>query len=240
MSVVFCCKWGGTCDIIKKGVDKMKKKIVLFLLVLCLLMSFGCTNTKKKSKDDIETKNQATEEARISELEEENKKLRDNLASFALSQEEQEEIIKYYRSIFSNMSKRDDEDLKNKVNADVLTPMFSFKERMLNEEEAISISNLDDKALTIHFTYKNLPISLRHEYQLAFQGELIKIDSEKMLDIKTTHDYNIDNNNSYGLNDAAITIKDVKAGDSISIVLSDELAKLCDYKSGSITINIIE
>ena len=218
----------------------MKKKIVLFLLVLCLLMSFGCTNTKKKSKDDIETKNETTEESRISELEEENKKLRDNLVSFSLSLEENEEILKFYRSIFSNMSKRDDEDLKNKVNADVLTPMFSFKERLLNEEEAISISNLDDKALTIHFTYKNLPISLRHEYQLAFQGELIKIDPEKMLDIKATHDYNIDNNNSYGLNDAAITIKDVKAGDSISIVLSDELAKLCDYKSGSITINIIE
>lgn len=218
----------------------MNKKIGLFLLVLCLLMSFGCTKTNDVSKEQINDKTESTVESRISELEEENKKLRDNLASFALSQEEQEEIIKYYRSIFSNMSKRDDEDLKNKVNADVLTPMFSFKERMLNEEEAISISNLDDKALTIHFTYKNLPISLRHEYQLAFQGELIKIDPEKMLDIKATHDYNIDNNNSYGLNDAAITIKDVKAGDSISIVLSDELAKLCDYKSGSITINIIE
>ena len=218
----------------------MNKKIGLFLLVFCLLMSFGCTKTNDVSKEQINDKTESTVESRISELEEENKKLRDNLASFALSQEEQEEIIKYYRSIFSNMSKRDDEDLKNKVNADVLTPMFSFKERMLNEEEAISISNLDDKALTIHFTYKNLPISLRHEYQLAFQGELIKIDPEKMLDIKATHDYNIDNNNSYGLNDAAITIKDVKAGDSISIVLSDELAKLCDYKSGSITINIIE
>ena len=218
----------------------MNKKIGLFLLVLCLLMSFGCTKTNDVSKEQINDKTESTVESRISELEEENKKLRDNLASFALSQEEQEEIIKYYRSIFSNMSKRDDEDLKNKVNADVLTPMFSFKERLLNEEEAISISNLDDKALTIHFTYKNLPISLRHEYQLAFQDELIKIDPEKMLEIKTTHDYNIDNNNSYGLNDAAITFKDLNVGDSISIVLSDELAKLCDYKSGSITINIVE
>lgn len=218
----------------------MNKKIVLFVLVLCLLMNFGCTNTNEESKDDIETKTETTEESRISELEEENKKLKDNLASFALSQEEQEEIIKYYRSIFSNMSKRDDEDLKYKVNADVLTPMFSFKERLLNEEEAIPISSLDDKALTIHFTYKNLPISLRHEYQLAFQDELIKIDPEKMLEIKTTHDYNIDNNNSYGLNDAAITFKDIKVGDTISIVLSDELAKICDYKSGSITINIVE
>ena len=219
----------------------MKKKIVLFLLVLCLLMSFGCTKTKKENKNDIETKNETTEETRISELEEENKKLKDNLASFSLSLEENEEILKFYRSIFSNMSKRDDEDLKNKVNADVLTPMFSFKERLLNEEEAISISNLDDKALTIHFTYKNLPISLRHEYQLAFQDELIKIDPEKMLEIKTTHDYNIDNNNSsYGLNDAVITFKDLNVGDTISIVLSDELAKLCDYKSGSITINIVE
>lgn len=218
----------------------MRKKVYLFVLVLCILMSFGCANTNDVSKDDIETKNETTEEARISELEEENKKLKDNLASFALSQEEQEEIIKYYRSIFSNMSKRDDEDLKNKVNADVLTPIFSFKERMLNEEEAIAISSLDDKALTIHFTYKNLPISLRHEYQLAFQDELIKIDPEKMLEIKTTHDYNIDNNNSYGLNDAAITFKDLNVGDSISIVLSDELAKLCDYNSGSITIKITQ
>ena len=218
----------------------MNKKIVLFLLVLCILMSFGCTNKNDVSKEQINEKNETTEESRIIELEEENKKLKDNLASFALSQEEQEEIIKFYRSIFSNMSKRDDQDLKNKVNADVLTPMFSFKERLLNEEEAISISSLDDKALTIHFTYKNLPISLRHEYQLAFQDELIKIDPEKMLEIKTTHDYNIENNSSYGLNDAAITFKDLNAGDSISIVLSDELAKLCDYKSGSISINIIE
>ena len=70
----------------------------------------------------------------------------------------------------------------------------------------------------------------QHEYILTFQDELIKIDPEKMLEIKTTHDYNIDNNNSYGLNDAAITFKDLNVGDSISIVLSDELAKLCDYK----------
>lgn len=216
------------------------KKIYLFLLIFCSLFTFACANTKKESKNYIESKPEATEEARINELEEENKKLKDNLASFSLSLEDKEEIIKYYRSIFSNMSKRDDEDLKNKVNADVLTPMFSFKERLLNEEEAIPISSLDDKALTIHFTYKNLPISLRHEYQLAFQDELIKVDPEKMLDIKTTHDYNIDNNNSYGLNDAAIIFKDLNVGDSISIVLSDELAKLCDYKSGSITINIIE
>lgn len=212
----------------------------LFILVLCLLMSFGCTKTNDVSKDDIETKNEMTEETRISELEEENKKLKDNLASFLLSLEENEEILKFYRSIFSNISKRDDEDLKNKVNADVLTPMFSLKKRMLNEEEAISISSLDDKALTIHFTYKNLPISLRHEYQLAFQDELIKIDPEKMLEIKTTHEYDIENNSVYGLNDAAITIKDLEVGDTISIVLSDDLAKLCDYKGGTITINIVE
>lgn len=218
----------------------MNKKIVLFALVLCLLMSFGCTKTNDVSKDDTQTKNETTEETRISELEEENKKLKDNLASFSLSLEENEEIIKFYRSTFSNMSKRDDEDLKNKVNADVLTPMFSFGNKLLNEEEAISISSLDDKSLTIHFTYKNLPITLRHEYQLAFQDEIIKIDPEKMLEIKTTHDYSIENNNSYGLNDAAITIKDLNVGDTISIVLSDELAKLCDYKSGSITINIVE
>lgn len=216
------------------------KKIYLFLLIFCFLFTFACANTKKESKNYIESKPEATEEARINELEEENKKLKDNLASFSLSLEDKEEIIKYYRSIFSNMSKRDDEDLKNKVNADVLTPMFSFKERLLNEEEAISISSLDDKALTIHFTYKNLPITLRHEYILTFQDEIMKIDPEKMLDIKTTHDYNIDNNNSYGLNDAAITFKDLNVGDSIIIVLSDELAKLCDYKSGSITINIVE
>ena len=218
----------------------MNKKIVLFLLVFCLLLSFGCTKTNDVSKEQINDKNETNEETRISELEEENKKLKDNLASFSLSLEENEEIIKFYRSTFSNMSKRDDEDLKNKVNADVLTPMFSFGNKLLNEEEAISINSLDDKALTIHFTYKNLPISLRHEYQLAFQDELIKIDPEKMLEIKTTHDYSIDNNNSYGLNDAAITIKDLELGDTISIVLSDELAKLCNYKSGSITINIVE
>ena len=218
----------------------MSKKIYLFALVLCLVMSFGCAKTNEGSKDDTQTTKETTEDARISELEEENKKLKDNLASFALSLEEQEEIIKYYRSIFTNMSKRDDEDLKNKVNADVLTPMFSFGNKLLNEEEAISISSLDDKALTIHFTYKNLPITLRHEYILTFQDELIKIDPEKMLEIKTTHDYDIVNNNAYGLNDAAITIKDLKVGDTISIVLSDELAKLCDYKSGSISINIVE
>ena len=218
----------------------MKKKIYLFALVFCLLLSFGCTKTNEESENDNQTTNETTEESRIIELEEENKKLKDNLASFALSLEENEEILKFYRNTFSNMSKRDDEDLKNKVNADVLTPMFSFKEKLLNEEEAISISSLDDKSLTIHFTYKNLPISLRHEYQLAFQDEIMKIDPEKMLEIKTTHDYNIDNNNSYGLNDAAITIKDLELGDTISIVLSDELAKLCNYKSGSITINIVE
>lgn len=47
----------------------MNKKIVLFLLVLCLLMSFGCTKTNDVSKDDTRTTNETTEEARISELE---------------------------------------------------------------------------------------------------------------------------------------------------------------------------
>ena len=218
----------------------MNKKIALFLLVLCLLMSFGCTNTKKESKDDIENKAETTEESRISELEKENKKLNKKIIDLDIKAYTNKKMLDFYKGILSNMNEKADDDLKNKVNADVLTPMFSFKERMLNEEEAISISSLDDKALTIHFTYKNLPIALRHEYLLTFQDELIKIDPEKMLEIKTTHDYDIVNKNAYGLNDATITIKDLKVGDTISIVLSDELAKLCDYKSGSITIKIVE
>ncbi len=40
----------------------MNKKIVLFVLVLCLLMSFGCAKTNDVSKEQINDKNETTEE----------------------------------------------------------------------------------------------------------------------------------------------------------------------------------
>lgn len=218
----------------------MKKKIVSFLLALCLLMSFGCTNTKKESKDDIETKNETTEESRISELEEEIDKLNKKNIDLDIKVYTSEKKLDFYKGILSNMNEKADADLKNKIVAATINPVFSIKEHQLDEEEELSIKDLKNNIFSVNLSYNIVDPELARDYSLTFKKKLPYLDPENLLEIKTKAKHEIKFFGDYHIQKILITFKDIKVGDTITIVLSDELAKLCDYKSGSITINIIE
>ncbi|WP_215492267.1 hypothetical protein [Fenollaria sporofastidiosus] len=218
----------------------MNKKIALFLLVLCLLMSFGCTNTKKESKNDIETKNEMTEETRISELEKENKKLNKKIIDLDIKAYTNKKMLDFYKGILSNMNEKADDDLKNKIVAATINPVFSMNDAPLSEEEVLSINELENNTFSVNLSYDNVDPELVRDYSLTFKRRLPYLDSENLFEIKTKAIYNIMFLRYHYVEKVLITFKDLKVGDTITIVLSDELAKLCDYKSGSITINIVD
>ena len=218
----------------------MRKKIYLFLLVLCILMSFGCTNTNDVSKDDIETKNETPLEARISELEEEIDKLNKKIIDLDNDMYTNKRSLDFYKEILSNMNKKADADLKNKIVAATINPVFSIKEHQLDEEEELSIKDLKNNIFSVNLSYNIVNPELVNDYSLTFKRKLPYLDPENLLEIKTKAKHEIKFFGDYNIQKILITFKDLKVGDTISIVLSDELAKLCDYKSGSITINIVE
>lgn len=218
----------------------MNKKIVLFLLVLCLLMSFGCTKTNDVSKDDTRTTNETTEETRISELEEEIDKLNKKIIDLDTTMYTNKKSLDFYKGILSNMNEKADADLKNKIVAATINPVFSIKEHQLDEEEEISIKELKNNIFSVNLSYNNVDPELAKDYSLTFKKKLPYLDPENLLEIKTKAKHEIKFFGDHYIQKILITFKDLNVGDTIIIVLSDELAKLCDYKSGSITINIVE
>jgi len=218
----------------------MNKKIVLFVLVLCLLFSFGCTNTKKESKNDTETKDETPLEARISELENKIDELNKKNKDLDIKVYTSEKKLDFYKSILSNMSEKADADLKNRIVAATINPVFSIKEHQLDEEEELSIKDLKNNIFSVNLSYNIVDPELVNDYSLTFKRKLLYLDPEKLLEIKTKAKHEIKFFGDYHIENILITFKDLKVGDTISIVLSDELAKLCDYNSGSITINIVE
>ena len=218
----------------------MKKKLVLFYLVLCILMSFGCANTNEIKKDDIDNKAVTPLEARISELEEEIDKLNKKIIDLDNDMYKNKKTLEFYKGILSNMNKKADDDLKNKIAAATINPVFSIKEHQLDEEEELSIKDLKNNLFSVNLSYNNVEPELVNDYSLTFKRKLPYLDPEKLLEIKTKVKHEIKFFGDYHIENILITFKDIKVGDTISIVLSDELAKLCDYESGRITINIVE
>lgn len=138
------------------------------------------------------------------------------------------------------MSEKADADLKNKIVAATINPVFSIKEHQLDEEEELSIKDLKNNIFSVNLSYNIVNPELVNDYSLTFKRKLPYLDPENLLEIKTKAKHEIKFFGDYHIQKILITFKDLKVGDTISIVLSDELAKLCDYKSGSITINIVE
>lgn len=218
----------------------MKKKVVLFLLVLCILMSFGCTKTNDVSKEQINDKTETPLEARISELEEEIDKLNKKIIDLDNDMYTNKRSLDFYKGILSNMNEKADADLKNRIVAATINPVFSIKEHQLDEEEEISIKELKNNIFSVNLSYNNVDPELARDYSLTFKKKLPYLDPENLLEIKTKAKHEIKFFGDHYIQKILITFKDIKVGDTMSIVLSDELAKLCDYKSGSITINIVE
>lgn len=218
----------------------MKKKIYLFVLVLCLLLSLGCTNTNEVKKEQINDKAETPLEARISELEDKIDELNKKNIKLDIKLYTSEKKLDFYKDIFSNMNKKADGDLKNKIAAATINPVFSIKEHQLDEEEELSIKDLKNNIFSVNLSYNIVDPELVNDYSLTFKRKLPYLDPENLLEIKTKVKHEIKFFGDYHIQKILITFKDVNAGDTISIVLSDELAKLCDYKIGSITINIVE
>lgn len=218
----------------------MNKKIVLFVLVLCLVMNFGCTKTNEGSKNDTKTKTETPLEARISELENKIDELNKKNIDLDIKVYTSEKKLDFYKEILSNMNKKADADLKNKIAAATIDPVFSIKEHELDEEEEISIKELKNNIFSVNLSYNIVNPELVNDYSLTFKRKLPYLDPEKLLEIKTKAKHEIKFFGDYHIQKILITFKDIKVGDTITIVLSDKLAKLCDYKSGSITINIVE
>ena len=218
----------------------MNKKIVLFLLVLCILMSFGCTKTNDVSKESINDKTETPLESRISELENKIDELNKKNKDLDIKVYTSEKKLDFYKSILSNMNKKADADLKNKIAAATIDPVFSIKEHQLDEEVELSIKDLKNNIFSVNLSYNIVDSELVNDYSLTFKRKLPYLDPEKLLEIKTKAKHEIKFFGDYHIENILITFKDLKVGDTITIVLSDELAKLCDYKSGSITINIVE
>ena len=218
----------------------MNKKMVLFVLVLCLVMNFGCTNTNEESKNDTKTKNETPLEARISELENKIDELNKKNIKLDIKVYTSEKKLDFYKGIFGNMNKKADNDLKNKIAAATIDPVFSMNKTPLAEEEELSINELEDNTLDLNLRYNILDPELVYDYSLTFKRKLPYLDPDNLFEIKTKASYVTRFSRHHYIGKILITFKDLKVGDTISIVLSDELAKLCDYKSGSITINIVE
>lgn len=218
----------------------MNKKIVLFVLVLCLLMSFGCAKTNDVSKEQINDKTESTEESRISELEEEIDVLNKKNIDLDIKVYTSEKKLDFYKGILSNMSEKADDDLKNKIVAATINPVFSIKEHQLDEEEELSIKDLKNNIFSVNLSYNNVDPELAKDYSLTFKRKLPYLDPENLLEIKTKAKHEIKFFEDHYIQKILITFKDLNVGDTIRIVLSDELAKLCDYKSDTITINIVE
>ena len=218
----------------------MRKKVYLFILVLCLIMSFGCTNTNEESKNDTQTKNETPLEARISELESKIDELNKKNINLDIKVYTSEKKLDFYKDILSNMNKKADDDLKNKIVAATINPVFSINKNPLGEEEELSIKELKDNTFSVNLSYNIVDPELVKDYSLTFKRKLPYFDTDNLFEIKTKASYGIMFFRDHYVEKVLITFKDLKVGDTISIVLSDELAKICDYKSGTITINVVE
>ena len=203
-------------------------------------MSFGCTKTNDVSKEQINDKTESTEESRISELEEEIDVLNKKNIDLDIKVYTSEKKLDFYKGILSNMSEKADDDLKNKIVAATINPVFSIKEHQLDEEEELSIKDLKNNIFSVNLSYNNVDPELAKDYSLTFKRKLPYLDPENLLEIKTKAKHEIKFFEDHYIQKILITFKDLNVGDTIRIVLSDELAKLCDYKSDTITINIVE
>lgn len=203
-------------------------------------MSFGCAKTNDVSKDDIDNKIETSENASINELENKIDELNKKNIDLDIKVYTSEKKLDFYKGILSNMNKKADADLKNKIAAATIDPVFSIKEHQLDEEEELSIKDLKNNIFSVNLSYNIVDPELVNDYSLTFKRKLPYLDPENLLEIKTKAKHEIKFFGDYHIQKILITFKDLKVGDTISIVLSDELAKLCDYKSGSITINIVE
>lgn len=222
----------------------MKRKYVLIIFLLISLFLISCNKAQDKEINDNNEK--------MVEKEDEIKNLEDNIFSLNMEKEEYrknyediaekyialEEVTNFYKRIAGEFTGKD--AIRNKFASNLLGISFGVGNNELEDGYKVSLSGLYGQPLRISVSYNIISNTVRHEYSSYFGESLPAINLATMLDIKTSGDYEIEGESIDKTQSDRIIFKNLKAGDKVIIKMNKTLQNLTDYKSDTITINIVE
>lgn len=222
----------------------MKRKYVLIVFLFISLFLISCNKGEDKEINDNDEK--------MIEKEDKIKNLEDNIFSLNMEKEEYrknyedieekyialEEVTNFYKRIASEFTGKD--AIRNEFASNLLGISFGVGNNELEDGYKVSLSGLLGQPLRISVSYNIISNTVRHEYSSYFGESLPAINLATMLDIKTSGDYEIEGESIDKTQSDKIIIKNLKVGDKVIIKMNKTLQNLTDYKSDTITINIVE
>ena len=222
----------------------MKRKYALIILLVFSLFLISCNKAQDKEINDN------NEEMIVKE--DEIKNLEDNIFSLNMEKEEYrknyediaekyidlEEVTNFYKRIAGEFTGKD--AVRNKFASNLLGISFGIGDNELEDGFKVSLNGLYGQPLRIGVSYNIISNKVRHEYSSYFGESLPAINLASMLDIKTSGDYVIEGESIDKIQSDKIIFKNLKAGDKVIIKMNKTLQDLTDYKSDTITINIVE
>lgn len=222
----------------------MKRKYVLIALLVFSLFLISCNKAQDKEINDNNEK--------MIVKEDEIKNLEDNIFSLNMEKEEYrknyediaekyialDEVSNFYKRIAGKFTGKD--AIRKEFASELLGLNFGIGNNKLENEDKVSLNGLYGQPLRIGVSYNIISNKVRHEYSSYFGESLPAINLASMLDIKTSGDYEIEGESIDKIQSDKIIFKDLKAGDKVIIKMNKTLQDLTDYKSDTITINIVE
>lgn len=222
----------------------MKRKYILIILLVFSLFLISCNKAQDKEINDNNEKMIAKED--------EIKSLEDNIFSLNMEKEEYrknyediaekyialDEVSNFYKRIAGKFTGKD--AIRKEFASELLGLNFGIGNNKLENEDKVSLSGLYGQPLRIGVSYNIISNKVRHEYSSYFGESLPAINLASMLDIKTSRDYVIEGESIDKIQSDKIIFKNLKAGDKVIIKMNKTLQDLTDYKSDTITINIVE
>lgn len=222
----------------------MKRKYVLIALLVFSLFLISCNKAQDKEINDNNEK--------MIVKEDEIKNLEDNIFSLNMEKEEYrknyediaekyialDEVSNFYKRIAGKFTGKD--AIRKEFASELLGLNFGIGNNKLENEDKVSLNGLLGQPLIIVVSYNIISNTVRHEYSSYFGESLPSINLASMLDIKTSVDYVIEGESIDKTQSDKIIFKNLKAGDKVIIKMNKTLQNLTDYKSDTITINIVE
>lgn len=222
----------------------MKRKYVLIALLVFSLFLISCNKAQDKEINDNNEK--------MIVKEDEIKNLEDNIFSLNMEKEEYrknyediaekyialDEVSNFYKRIAGKFTGKD--AIRKEFASELLGLNFGIGNNKLENEDKVSLNGLLGQPLIIVVSYNIISNTVRHEYSSYFGESLPSINLASMLDIKTSGDYVIEGESIDKTQSDKIIFKNLKAGDKVIIKMNNTLQNLTDYKSDTITINIVE
>lgn len=222
----------------------MKRKYVLIVFLFISLFLISCNKGEDKEINDNDEKMIAKEdeiknlEDNIFSLNMEKEEYRKNYEDIAEKYIDLEEVTNFYKRIAGEFTWKD--AIRNKFASNLLGISFGIGNNELEDGYKVSLSGLLGRPLRISVSYNIISNKVRHEYSSYFGESLPAINLASMLDVKTSGDYVIDGESIDKIQSDKIIFKNLKAGDKVIIKMNKTLQDLTDYKSDTITINIVE